>query len=48
MTDSEVWTPLLTLLKEQGYELPKELTLIVEGHPVTVAVPDEMVGSSDS
>jgi hypothetical protein len=48
MTESDVWAPLLALLKEQGYALPKELTLIVEGHTVTVDVPDEMVGSSGS
>ena len=48
MTESQVWVPLLALLKEQGYVLPKELTLIVQGHTLTVDVPDEMVDSSGS
>ena len=41
------WTPLLELLVKEGYRLPENLTLVVGGHPITIEVPAELVGTPE-
>jgi hypothetical protein len=48
MNQVDAWKPVLQFLVDQGYELPSTVQITVEGHKLTVEVPEELQAESSS